>query len=204
MANLAHAGRQLLNLAVSQGDVVESELNEEDNYGEFELEEDEDFEIADESDGEGFMAVKPWIGAMVCPSQYESVMLSSDPPAESLKLDWVFGYTKEGRSNAFALPSGEYVWPSGAVGVIYDPARNKQRFLLGHVDQIYAMAQSPADGSIIATGGKQLKRKSETPVTIVWDTNSCRAICEVQKHENKAWYQCSCIFTGRKIYHCCR
>ena len=103
MANLVHAGRQLLNLAVSQGDVVESELNEEDTYGEFDLEEDEDFEIADEGDGEGFMAVKPWIGAMVCPSEYDGVMLSSDPPAESLKLDWVFGYTKEGRSSTYLL-----------------------------------------------------------------------------------------------------
>ena len=64
MANLAHAGRQLLNLAVSQGDVVESELNEEDNYGEFDLEEDEDFEIADEGDGEGFMAVQTMDRAM--------------------------------------------------------------------------------------------------------------------------------------------
>ena len=46
---------------------------------------------------------------MVCPSEYDGVMLSSDPPAESLKLDWVFGYTKEGRSNAIQHISGEYV-----------------------------------------------------------------------------------------------
>ena len=59
------------------------------------------------------MAVKPWIGAMVCPSEYESVMLSSDPPAESLKLDWVFGYTKRAdltllrchRGNTYGLPA---------------------------------------------------------------------------------------------------
>ena len=172
MANLAHA-KQLLNLAVSQGE--ESELNEEDNYGEFDWKRTRILRLLMKVTVR-FMAVKPWIGAMVCPSEYHGVMLSSDPPAESLKLDWVFGYTKEGRSNAFALPSGEYVWPSGAVGVIYDPARKKQRFLLGHVDQIYAMAQSPADGSIIATGGKQLKRKSETPVTIVWDTNSAEQL----------------------------
>jgi hypothetical protein len=185
MSSLASSGKSLLQAAMSHGEVSSGDDDNEETYGDFELEEEEEFELVDDNNGEGFMAVKPWIGAMVCPSEFEGQYFSGERPEESLKLDWVFGYTKEGRSNTFALPSGEYVWPAGAVGVIYNPTRNTQRFLLGHVDQIYAMAQNPADGSIVATGGKQLKRKSETPVTIVWDTNSGKAIASCRNRNIK-------------------
>ena len=177
MSSLASRGRALLGAAMAGG--AESDDDEYDSDLGMPLE-DEDFEIVDAGAGEGFMAVKPWIGAMVCPSEFEDAFLSVDPPSETLQLDWVFGYSKQGRSNTFALPSGEIVWPSGAVGVIYDKERHSQRHLIGHEDTIYAMAQNPANPSVIATGGKQEKRKALTPLVIVWDTDSGKAVAQLR------------------------
>eukprot|EP00945_MAST-04E_sp_MAST-4E-sp1_P001800 g1800.t1 len=155
--------------------IVEAEDDEHDDDEMFQHEEEdeeEEFLLEDTGNGEGFMAVKPWIGAMVTPSEYEDAFIPTEQPSEELKLSWVFGYTKEGRNNAFELPSGEIVWPSGAVGVVYNPSNHTQRFLQGHTDTIYAVAQSPTNKSIVATGGKQHKRKAETPMVIVWNAET--------------------------------
>ena len=99
--------------------VVHDEDDEHDDDEMFQHEDEDDeeeFLLEDTGNGEGFMAVKPWIGAMVAPSEYEDAFIPTEKPSEELKLDWVFGYTKEGRNNAFELPSGEIMWPSGTVG----------------------------------------------------------------------------------------
>ncbi len=78
--------------------VVHDEDDEHDNDEMFQHEEEDDeeeFLLEDTGNGEGFMAVKPWIGAMVAPSEYEDAFISTEKPSEELKLDWVFGYTKE-------------------------------------------------------------------------------------------------------------
>ena len=165
----------------------EATLDDDDEMFQFESEdEEEEFELAEAVEGEGFMAVKPWIGAMVAPSEYaDGKIIPTEAPSASLALKWVFGYTKEGRNNIFQLPSGEYVWPSGAVGVVYNATNHTQRHLMGHEDTIYALAQNPAEKSIVATGGKQQKRKALTPLVIVWDTTTGEKLAEMRNAKVK-------------------
>jgi len=53
---------------------------------------------AEEVKGEKFMAVKPWIGAVIPPSNPKAV--NKSPPDKKFKLDYVFGYrTYDARQN---------------------------------------------------------------------------------------------------------
>ena len=44
----------------------------------------------DDDGGDQFMAVKPWIGAIVAPSRPPAV--STSAPDADLSLEWVYGY----------------------------------------------------------------------------------------------------------------
>lgn len=63
------------------------------------------FEAQDAGEGEQFMAVKPWIGSVVAPTNPPEV--NTAEPDVNYSLDWVFGYRAEdSRQNLFLNSSG--------------------------------------------------------------------------------------------------
>lgn len=58
-------------------------------------------------------------------------------PKEKLKLEWVYGYRgKDCRSNLHLLPTGELVYFTAAVVVLFNPEEQLQRHYLGHTDDV--------------------------------------------------------------------
>lgn len=62
----------------------------------------------EEAVGDAFMAVKPWIGAVVEPNEHPDV--DPSPPDEDYALDYVFGYRAEdSRNNVYYNTDGNVV-----------------------------------------------------------------------------------------------
>jgi hypothetical protein len=63
------------------------------------------------------------------------------PPDVTATLSWVYGYTCRGvRKTVAYTHTNEIAYPSGCVGVLYSKERNTQAYLMGHTDEITAMA----------------------------------------------------------------
>lgn len=64
-------------------------------------------------------------------------MTDKTAPEHQLRLEWVYGYRgNQCRSNLHYTASGEVVYFVAGVGVVHDVATEKQRFFLGHSDDI--------------------------------------------------------------------
>ena len=104
---------------------------------------------------QSFMAVKPWIGAIVEPTGFQATHDDSAPDS-SLVLEWVHGYRcRDARSNVMALDNGCVAWPSAGVGIVYNPEAHTQMHHIDHTDDVISMAMHP-NGVIIASGGIQV------------------------------------------------
>ncbi|XP_067939247.1 echinoderm microtubule-associated protein-like 2 isoform X2 [Watersipora subatra] len=76
----------------------------------------------------------------------------SPAPDQKLQLDWVYGYRgKDCRNNLLLLGSGEIVYFTAAVCVIYNLDSNSQRHYVEHTDDIKCIAVHP-DKVTIASG----------------------------------------------------
>ena len=61
------------------------------------------FEVEEAGEGEQFMAVKPWLGAIVEPDTHPSP--NSDAPDVEFELDYVYGYRcADSRQNLYTHP----------------------------------------------------------------------------------------------------
>ena len=62
-----------------------------------------------------------------------------------LQLEHVFGYNgpKNIQPNVFYTASGEVLYYTSAVGILYMPSENKQKFYLGHEDEISCLTLHP-------------------------------------------------------------
>jgi len=123
------------------------------------------FTLEDDGTGDQFMAVKPWLGAIVAPT--------SDPPGNNsapdadLSIEWVYGYRCfDARNNVRQLATGEIVYHTAAVGIVYNPTTHKQRHYLGHSDDVICLALHP-DGRTVATG-----QMGSRPTIHVWDATA--------------------------------
>lgn len=85
----------------------------------------------EEAVGDAFMAVKPWIGAVVEPAEHPD----PDPskPDEDYKLSYVFGYRAEdSRNNVYYNTDGNIVYMTACLGVILNKEDNTQVFFGGN------------------------------------------------------------------------
>jgi len=111
---------------------------------------DDLFEV-DEDSGAQWMAVKPYIGALVAPSDVPRN--NPTKPDIDLDMEWVYGYRSyDSRSNLCYNSKKEIIYPTAAVIVAYNPITNKQRYYRGHNDDVICLVQNPADPDIIASG----------------------------------------------------
>jgi hypothetical protein len=72
------------------------------------------------------MATKPWLGALVAPTNAPAI--DNSPPAISLKLEYVNGYRcEDSRQNVyFSAVADTIVFMSAAVGVVQQLSKNTQ------------------------------------------------------------------------------
>ena len=78
------------------------------------------FERVPPGQGDEFSSVKPWLGAIKKPANAPENP-SKKAPKEDLVIDWVYGYRSEqARQNCHFNASGQAVYPTASLGVIYD------------------------------------------------------------------------------------
>ena len=64
-------------------------------------------------------------------------MASKTAPKSQLRLEWVYGYRgHQCRNNLFYTGSKEIVYFVAGVGVVYNQREHRQKFFLGHDDDI--------------------------------------------------------------------
>ena len=81
-------------------------------------------------EGDEFMAVKPWLGAIKEPIPPPKI--NKNKPKDEYEIDWVYGYrSEEGRMNLFHNNHGLAVYPTAALGVVYDFEKKEQTYFGG-------------------------------------------------------------------------
>lgn len=129
-------------------------------------------------EGDEFMAVKPWKGAIKEPVPCPKA--NPEKPKEEYEIDWVYGYrSDEGRMNLFLNNKGEAVYPTAALGVVYNFTDKKQKYFGGgpteygskkgktekvHTDDVTALCMN-AKRTKVATG-----QNGQKPQIFIWDS----------------------------------
>ncbi|KAK1947175.1 Echinoderm microtubule-associated protein-like 6 [Phytophthora citrophthora] len=132
-------------------------------------------ESFDEPMGDEFMAVKPWIGAIVAPTN--AATPNSREPDLSVELEWVYGYQAEvSQQNLVYNAQDEIVYHTAAVGIIYDSVNHHQRHHIGHNDDIISFAVCDSKRNLIATG-----ERGKKPALRVWDAHTGELCCEMKE-----------------------
>ncbi|XP_046338524.1 echinoderm microtubule-associated protein-like 6 isoform X1 [Haliotis rufescens] len=94
-------------------------------------------------------------------------MADKTAPTSQLRLQWVYGYRgHQCRNNLFYTGNKDIVYFVAGVGIVYNVREHKQRFFLGHDDDIVSLALHP-DRTLVATG-----QIGKSPYICVWDTAS--------------------------------
>lgn len=75
--------------------------------------------------------------------------------------------------NLFYTATGEVVYFSAGVGIVYDPQSRRQRFFLGHDDDICCLALHP-DRATVASG-----QMGKDPCVLVWDSRTCTQLQKI-------------------------
>eukprot|EP00742_Colponemidia_sp_Colp-10_P006323 GILJ01006777.1.p1 GENE.GILJ01006777.1~~GILJ01006777.1.p1 ORF type:complete len:2262 (-),score=409.36 GILJ01006777.1:195-6980(-) len=159
----------------------------------------EDLPFLEEQDGEGdeFLAVKPWLGAIKQPSNWTKPRNASTAPDANLKLEYVYGYhCYENRNNLHYLRNNQIVYHVAATGIVLDPRTNTQKFFIEHNDDIIALAIHP-NQQIVATA--EVGRK---PLICVWDTSNMKCLATMQGDLSKGVNQLAFSRDGSKLAAC--
>ena len=111
---------------------------------------------------EEFVAVKPWVGSIVAPTNAAEDVATA--PDIDLELDFVHGYrSQDVRNNLRYTSTGEMVYFTASIGVVYSKKHHSQIFYTGHDDDIISMAIHPS-GKYVATG-----QVGRAPLVHVWN-----------------------------------
>jgi len=88
------------------------------------------FEKVPPGEGDEFAAVKPWLGAIKEPKNHPKP--NKKAPAEDYKIDWVYGYrSEEARMNCQFNNAGNAVYPTAALGIVFDYKKMTQTYFGG-------------------------------------------------------------------------
>lgn len=125
---------------------------------------------------------------------------SAQLPDSRLMLEFVYGYDGfQGTSpNIFYLSTGEVVYYAAGVAIVYNKATHKQRFFLGHDDDILCCALHP-DKTTVVTG-----QVGKDPCVIVWDSITCKTITKIhQGYGNRGVQAVTFSSSGSKLACVC-
>lgn len=123
-----------------------------------------------------FSATKPWMGVVLhsVPTNYKPSPSDTAAPDSSLELEHIHGYRcHDTRNNVRYTASGDIVYHSAAVGIVYNKESRKQKFFFDHIDDITALAIHP-DKKIVATG-----EIGPYPLIAVWDTDTSTCLARM-------------------------
>jgi WD40 repeat protein len=142
------------------------------------------------------MAVKPWVGAIKPPSEFDFDRLPhlATAPDSSLEMLWVHGYRcRDAFNNVAVRPTtGEVLWPAAATVVLLaasaapaapasddEGARrgSTQRHVVAHPDDVRCLCLSP-DGALCATGGQ-----GRQPEVVVWAPDTLAVVARFEGPE---------------------
>jgi microtubule-associated protein-like 6 len=137
----------------------------------------DDWLMNEPTQGDEFMAVKPWKSAIIEPSQWEEATGASDC---DLALQWVHGFSVTrplfSSNYLFYSSAGDIVYPAAALGIIYRKNTKKQCFIQGaHDDEILSMAIHPS-GQIFASG-----QSGKNAAIVVWNSDDTQTIRRLDK-----------------------
>ncbi len=127
--------------------------------------------VFEKSGGDEFMAVKPWLGAIVPPSakKLEGIKISSSAPDTAFELKWIHGYSSlDCGNNVKFNVEGNIVYHAAACGIIRKI--DSQQFHREHGDDIVCLSIHLGK-KIIATG-----EMGKKPKIIVWDSTTGKTI----------------------------
>lgn len=101
---------------------------------------------------------------------------SASKPDVWLQLEHVFGYNgpKNIQPNVFYTAAGHVLYYTSAVGIIYNPVQNQQKFYLGHEDEISCLTLHP-DRDTVATGGT-----GAVPKLQIWSATTMKPPADVE------------------------
>eukprot|EP01029_Cantina_marsupialis_P014635 TRINITY_DN32098_c0_g1_i4.p1 TRINITY_DN32098_c0_g1~~TRINITY_DN32098_c0_g1_i4.p1 ORF type:complete len:1031 (+),score=348.41 TRINITY_DN32098_c0_g1_i4:513-3605(+) len=126
--------------------------------------------------GDEFMAVKPWLGAIVAPSDYKAGPPQDAPDAE-MELEWVHGYRSwDARNNAHYTCSGSIIYPAAGVCISYAPVPHTQEYMMSHSDDVTCLALHPS-GRIAASGEIGAK-----PRLVIWNCETMETCATFKGH----------------------
>ncbi|BFZ11617.1 hypothetical protein BsWGS_14656 [Bradybaena similaris] len=94
-------------------------------------------------------------------------MADKTAPSCRLRLEWVYGYRgHQCRNNLYYTANKDVVYFVAGAGIVYSTREHKQRFFLGHNDDIVSLALHP-DRTTVATA-----QIGDAPYICVWDTTT--------------------------------
>ena len=147
------------------------------------------FEKVPPGEGDEFAAVKPWLGAIKEPQPAPKVgKEGKKAPKEKFEIDWVYGYrSEEARMNVSFNSAGHAVYPTAALGVVFDYKNMKQTYFGGgetkfsgrkqddeskdgHSDDVTACCVS-FSRKMVASG-----QNGQKPLVFLWDATTCEII----------------------------
>uniref|UniRef100_A0A8B9D2A6 EMAP like 5 n=2 Tax=Anser TaxID=8842 RepID=A0A8B9D2A6_9AVES len=98
-------------------------------------------------------------------------MADRSAPGCHLRLEWVYGYRgHQCRNNLYYTAAKEIVYFVAGVGVVYSPREHRQKFYLGHQDDIISLALHP-ERVLVATG-----QVGKEPYICVWDSYTVQTV----------------------------
>ena len=171
--------------SIFQWKIIPAELDEaiqaEDSGIDSDLEREGVFEDDDDEDDD-FLAIKPWVSTIVPPTV--PPLASPSPPDVKLELEFVYGRrAQDVRNNMFYSISGQAIYHTAAVGIIYDKVNNSQQFYTGHTANIMCLAISPC-GHYVATG--QEGTKTVRPTIHIWNALNGQPIAVLREFHRTA------------------
>ncbi len=119
---------------------------------------------------EAFLNSRPWAGAISAPSA--APRPDNRRPLERIEVEWVYGFrAQNSRNNVRYNLRGEVIFHAAGLGVVYDKARDVQRFHAGyHAGDVLCLALDPTR-RFCATG-----EEGDRPGINVWDTQTTRLL----------------------------
>ncbi|XP_063080185.1 echinoderm microtubule-associated protein-like 5 [Engraulis encrasicolus] len=98
-------------------------------------------------------------------------MADRTAPNCHLRLEWIYGYRgQQCRNNLYYTANREIVYFVAGVGVVYNTREHKQKFYLGHTDDIISLALHP-ERVLVATG-----QVGKEPYVCVWDSYTMQTV----------------------------
>ena len=146
------------------------------------------FEKVAPGEGDEFAAVKPWLGAIKEPKTHPKA--NKKAPVEDFAIDWVYGYrSEEARQNCAFNSEGNAVYPTAALGVVFDYKNMKQSYFgggktdfggrkqgnkseEGHTDDVTALCVS-FSRKMVASG-----QNGQSPAVYLWDATTAKVISQ--------------------------